>query len=213
MRLILPATLLLASLFITPARARNSKEKIPFKPEHYIRAGVGIPFHTSGLLKTDWKVSINGFPISPDKGDENADKGKRSEVHKSPSFTLGYYFRPRRWVEFGANLYYYKETGTKRYALLPGMNHEFKKQMWGLVAETRFFWLNSRYVDLYSSLAFGMGILPESRKYDTYSYQSTDVTLLLKYSLFGISVGNKVYGFAELSGVKSGCQMGIGYRF
>ena len=85
-----------------------------------------------------------------------------------------------------------------------------------VTVKVRFYWLNRKWVRMYSSLGAGVGVLntnmmsydlEDSRSYATSAFFVPDVCLV------GLTVGRKVYGRIEWGSVFGGLTAGIGYRF
>ena len=85
-----------------------------------------------------------------------------------------------------------------------------------LVPTVRFTYLNRPIVRLYSSIGVGVGFCRErTRNVEGYIENNQHETFCpAQITLLGVSVGRRLFGFAELSTGSLGvCTAGIGYRF
>lgn len=122
-----------------------------------------------------------------------------------------YTYRPRRWLEVGftlsyagfyRNLYYSSDGSTAQLE----RDHFFT-----LMPLVRFSWLNRRSVRIYSEFQLGWQLGFEKwyfSEYSSYNY------LAAQFTPFGISVGRRFFGYAELGiGMRGLFSAGVGYRF
>lgn len=88
--------------------------------------------------------------------------------------------------------------------------------MTSVTVKVRFYWLNRKWVRMYSSLGAGVGVfntnmmsydLEDSQSYVTSAFFAPDVCLV------GLTVGRKVYGRIEWGSIFGGLTAGIGCRF
>jgi len=133
------------------------------------------------------------------------------------SYSLSYMFSPVKWFSVGA------------YATYANMNYKHYDRRTGqrigktnidhflLTPTVRFTYLNRPVVRLYSQVGIGIGHLTENGKYDDGSkiHETLGETYCsIQSTLFGVSVGRRLYGFAEVAIGSIGCiNAGIGYRF
>lgn len=125
-----------------------------------------------------------------------------------------YSYRVLSWLEVGANLSYinfsrqYFDRVTDQ-----NIGHQALNTI-GLAAQVRFSYLNRPVVRLYSGLALGVAIGFEQMKIGQKIQNTAQVYFNGGVTLFGITVGRRLYGFAELSiGTMGMANFGIGYRF
>ncbi len=138
-----------------------------------------------------------------------------SRIAKMPSVGLSYTYRAKRWCELGAVAAY---TGSfnKRYTA------DGKRQVGGckehfliVMPTVRFVWLKRDLVRMYSTLSVGV---VRSWMCTNYDYAApvriSSSELGLEIIPIGISVGRRVFGFAELGYSDRGwLNMGVGFRF
>ncbi|MEG0992946.1 MAG: hypothetical protein RR212_12985 [Bacteroidales bacterium] len=181
----------------------------PFKKEHHFQVGVKLPFEFSTYSNDDWHITMNGIPVPvPEK-----DRALKQKTHKSPTLYAGYLFMPKKWVAFGASFSWRKEHGNRNYFLFPSLNHQYTQQCLALKADVKFFWLNKKYVDLYSSFSLGVAYDITKREWEEYNNKKHEFMTAIDFSLIGLTVGNRVYGLFEWQGIFSGLKMGVGYKF
>lgn len=138
----------------------------------------------------------------------------RGREFMSGVFFAEYSYRPLRWLEVGANVSYinfsrlfYDRITTRK------IGHHTLNTV-GLAAKVRFSFLTRPVVRLYSSLALGAAIGFEQIKIDRQFQNSTTSYFNGSFTYFGITVGRRLYGFAEFSvGTMGLVNFGIGYRF
>lgn len=181
----------------------------PFNKEHHFQVSVKLPFEFSSYSNDDWHITMNGIPVPiPEK-----DRALKQKTYKSPTVYAGYLFMPKKWVAFGASLSWHKEHGNRNYLLFTSLNHQYQQQSLALKADVKFFWMNKKYVDLYSSLSLGVAYDITKREWSEYQEKKHEFITALDYSLIGLTVGNRIYGLFEWQGLISGLKMGIGYKF
>ncbi len=130
------------------------------------------------------------------------------------SYTVGYMRRVAPIIHIGASFTYsglcsrvYSSEDNSRLG-----NND--RNYFSLVAMLRVNWFNSRLVSLYSSCGLGFAVGSESICYENVGYGKVHSAFTGQFTPFGISVGRRLYGFAEFG---IGCQgvwlCGIGYKF
>lgn len=137
--------------------------------------------------------------------------------YEGPMRTTGalgvvYGYRVRRWLEVGASFTY---MGYYRNLLRTsdgGVARRQREHYLTLMPYVRFSWLNRRSVRLYASLHLGYQLGCERYfsmdKAVTYNYFAG------QFTPFGISVGRRLFGYAEIGiGMRGVFVGGIGYRF
>lgn len=122
---------------------------------------------------------------------------------------ISYGYRVRRWFETGASLTYagfYQNL----YASADGCVAARERNHYvTLMPYARFSWVNRRSVRLYSSLH--LGVQWSSQR--SYFYDKSNYTYLAAhFTPFGIRVGRRLFGYAELGiGMRGVFVFGIGY--
>lgn len=120
--------------------------------------------------------------------------------------SIDYSHRMKRWFAIGAKGVVSLKTQAKRHV---GTNELLYRDNTLIVAalfNMRFDWLNRKTVTMYSSL--GIGLASRTDYYETYVLPMYDATWV------GITVGRRLYGYAELGGGIGGLfRVGMGYRF
>lgn len=122
-----------------------------------------------------------------------------------------YVYRVRRWLEVGGSITYAGFYRNFMHASDRSVAIRQREHYFTLMPVLRFSWLNSRTVRFYSTFQLGWQVGFEkysSDRYDTYHYAAIQVTPL------GISVGRRIFGYAEFGiGMRGVLVGGIGYRF
>ncbi len=135
------------------------------------------------------------------------------EIEKAtPLFSINYFYnRNQRW-SFGASLSY-ESAGHAFYSRKDdSLINMDKRNIITAMAHVRLSWLNRRYVRMYSSIGMGrsFSLEGEFREHD-----GEGMAFAMQVVPIGISIGKKLYGFAE-TGIGTsyfGLSAGIGYRF
>ena len=130
-----------------------------------------------------------------------------------PVFGLEYSSNLTTVIGFGAGVYYgYYQTPVS----IPqdgadGLLRTEHSHYMQVMARVRFNWLNREYFRMYSAVGLGFGL----HHSNDCGYVNREMFPLLQLTYFGISVGKKVYGFAECGvGMQyTGIMAGLGYRF
>lgn len=172
----------------------------------------------------DFRISIGALPMSDHLMDgfndnqyepylptmsDNFEAGLmyRGNTTSTGSISLSYSYRLNKWFSFGAEgtytgtscNYYDRFTDQKLYS--------HKQNLIAISPMCRFTFLSKKYVQLYSQVSMGVGILMEKSQ-----TSSTQATLSAHLSYFGVRVGKSVYGFGELGfGNRGLIMIGAGY--
>lgn len=189
------------------------KKKRPiFTPGAELRISIGFFPRVPDLFYIRWCMP----DPSPSFSDENyskllENKGARI-VTGAMSANLSYNIL--RWVSIGAT-FTYNGDSQKTYSRITqkeiGQNntHNFM-----LVPMVRFNYLNKPIIRLYSQIGLGIGLERVNRQYSNESEITNDFYLTGQITFFGISVGRKLFGFAEFGYGAQGLLLGgVGYKF
>ncbi len=136
---------------------------------------------------------------------------------ESAAFTVSYAYAFKPWLHVGATAIYaganddvvYRPTGEK---IAPARQHVFS-----VMPDVKFEYLRRKYVTLYSGLSLGIA-LAHSSGYDLAPYNAIldkwQTAVAYQITYFGLRVGNRVFGSAELGyGYKGYINLGVGLRF
>ena len=131
-----------------------------------------------------------------------------SEMVNIGVFGLSYHYYPLRWLAVGAKAAvtagYIKTMDTFSYS-----ESRFRpfSHSCVLAASVKFVYLNREWVRLYSEVSSGMGV--------TVSEKMVELNLVFNTVPFGVSVGKRFSGFAqiELGNVLCGMSIGVSYKF
>ena len=132
-----------------------------------------------------------------------------------PNLRAEYGYNFLSWLNVGAAVNYsdyrmsmrYEDTGQYAYTEQFGMT--------SVTVRVKFYWLNRKWVRMYSALGAGVGIvhtnaLSESVENPAYV---TKAVFAPDLCLIGLTVGRKLYGRIEYGSLYGGLTAGIGYRF
>lgn len=195
--------LILSLLLSLCGYSQKAGKRAPLTGRHELRLGLGIQ------------------PLIPDVYIDYELSSSRSSVFnyqanqvKAPSFNADWSYRLRHWLSLGAMVSFggiyrkYNDSFDDIHLFT------YRREFLSLMPIVRFYWFNSRSVNFYSSVGFGLGV---SSVKNNKGYEGIhELALLPSYTLnfFGISVGRKLFGYTELGFSSSGIiQFGIGYRY
>ncbi len=155
---------------------------------------------------------------------EQAEDGNAGLVYKDdrivalPSFQLEYGHNVLDWLSVGGGVGYsryeypllYTETG--EYAWSEVYN------VFSVMANFRFYWLNREMVRMYSGVGLGLCVVTSNcyagTPQEAEKINAVGVTWGYDYTLVGLTVGKSLYGRFELGGGSVNMlSAGIGYRF
>lgn len=123
-----------------------------------------------------------------------------------PCLSLNYQHSVKRWLSLGVKSTVGWRTGADRYVVSNDVYRRYSMCIASLLFNMRFSWLHRSCVSMYSS--FGLGALAHIQFGDSWLVPMFDAAWV------GISVGKRVYGYAELGGGVGGVlRAGVGVRF
>ena len=134
-----------------------------------------------------------------------------SPLRSSGAWGIVYGYRVRRWLETGVSLSYAGFYQNLLRASDGKIAWRLREHYVTVMPFARFSWLNRRYVRLYSSLHLGYQWSYQQYYWMDYYNQSY---LAAHFTPLGISVGRRLFGYAEFGfGTRGVFVGGIGYRF
>lgn len=140
----------------------------------------------------------------------------RGKYKISGGYSLSYMYSPRKWFSFGLYVGYGCDWFTTNLNLTEEVVKTHYEHHIMFVPTVRFSYLNRRIVRLYSSLGIGYGICAERTKEPDGKVleRSNEAFCPVQFTPIGISVGRRLYGFAECTVGSLACfSAGIGYKF
>lgn len=216
-------TLLIAIALLvgSAASAQSDKDRPSFdfslrngaENKHEVRLTVGVtPLFEDDFFVYDEPAVVKRYHnvIYP------SDLTYRGALKTSGGYALSYMYSPLRWLSVGLYAGYVCEWQPTLLHSTQTIVSTTKERHLMLVPTVRFTYLNRPIVRLYSSIGIGVGFCHEyTRNVDGHieaNYNNrfcpAEVTFL------GVSVGRRLFGFAELSlGSMGCCSAGIGYKF
>ena len=131
------------------------------------------------------------------------------------SISASYTYNVLSWLSVGA-AFTYAGDSQKRYDRVT--DHELEKNSanrFYLMPMVRFNYLNRPLIRLYSQVGIGISYMHEKKHIDGNRYVASGCGTAAQVTLLGVSVGKKLFGFAELlgTGVQGSVVVGIGYKF
>ncbi len=142
---------------------------------------------------------------------------KESYLYNSlqyPSISLGYTYRLMRNLAIEITAGYsaksdrYYDFYTDKYLLSSNIS------AFTVMPNLKLYWLNRKYVSVYSSFGLGLGFISTTNDEGQRGYNDFSTELHYHAALIGIQAGKKIFGFAELGNSAYGTfRCGLGYRF
>ena len=133
-----------------------------------------------------------------------------------PNLRAEYGYNFLSWLNVGAAVNYSDYRMPMRYEDTKLYAYTEKFHMTSVTVKVRFYWLNRKWVRMYSAVAAGVGIVHTN----AFSYDSagqgdfvTKAVFMPDLCLIGLTVGRKLYGRIEYGSMYGGLTAGIGYRF
>lgn len=191
----------------------SRKSGINDKHEFRLTVGIAPIYETDFFVKVDYEPAIdNRYPgmIYPD------DLYYRGPLKTSGGYSLSYMYSPLRWLSVGLYAGYVSQWQSNLLRASRSVVSTTTERHLMLVPTVRFTYLNRPIVRLYSSIGIGVGFCRErTRNVDgSLEFSENSRFCPAEVTLFGVSVGRRLFGFAELSTGSLGvCSAGIGYRF
>lgn len=197
-----------------PSLELSRKSGINDKHEFRLTVGITPIYETDFFVMVDdYEPAINSrYPnmIYPD------DLYYRGPLKTSGGYSLSYMYSPLRWLSVGLYAGYVSQWQNNLLRASRSVVSTTTERHLMLVPTVRFTYLNRPIVRLYSSIGIGVGFCRErTRNVDGHlEFSENSRFCPTEVTLFGVSVGRRLFGFAELSvGSLGVCSAGIGYRF
>ena len=196
----------------------------PFFNSHELRVSVGL----LTLDHCDLGNCLTPYYNSdfPEFTSHDYVKLSNSHYHNSKFFdntpasiSASYIYNINKLLSFGAFFTYMSNSHLVKNRVTGEILQEGDNYNFSITPSLRILYMRRELINLYGQLGFGLGINrynfanygvdydPDNWKYDPF--------LSWHVTLFGISVGRKVFGFFEYGVGNAGglCNVGIGYRF
>lgn len=172
-------------------------------PRHEIGLGIGVLPFAPGIDEDDYIFS-NG----DDYGGKILDLTDRrcgGNLYTTGDLSLSYGYYFWRWFQLGIDVSY-----TRFWRSYPGGK---KSSVYTtLIPFIHFHWFNRPVVSMYSGAGIGWDFIHQ--KDSGISKNERETNIGLQFTFYGISVGRRVFGFAEVGVGNLGIlRWGIGYRF
>ncbi len=216
-RAILIVFALLAGLTAS-AQTRDERPSFDFSrkngvsDKHEFRLTIGVtPLFEDDFFVYDELFIQERYPvIYPD------DLTYRGALKTSGGYALSYMYSPVKWFSVGLYAGYVCQWETTHLRATKAVVSKISERHLMLVPTARFTYLNRPLVRLYSSIGVGVGFCRErTRNVDGHIEANRNERFCpAEVTILGVSVGRRLFGFAELSTGSMGvCAAGIGYKF
>lgn len=177
---------------------------------HNFRLGYGLPSLTSWLMLAE-VGSYTGEevqPYDPTLSDRLHDAHYyRGKERMLSNLSAEYHYSLKSWLSLGAKATYETIWQPIRSLKSNRIVSYDSEHVVGLIVHVHFDWLRKRYVQLYSAIGLGVVALIDND-------EAASFLPLHDATIFGVSAGKSLFGYAEIGGGISGSlRVGIGYRF
>lgn len=193
--------------------ARDRRTQNPFTPDHEFRLGVGA-------YPLIYDISESKYPTYGFQSNDLSHTYDRNLIYAGPeyvtgSLSLGYVYNIKRWLSAGATVSYYGRYRTYYDRITDARLGSHNMHNISITPTVRFTYLNRKYVSLYSSVGLGLGVCTVSGNVEGVGREATELFFTGHITPFGVSAGNKVFGFAEVLGLgnQGAFVIGVGYKF
>ncbi|HIR33843.1 MAG TPA: hypothetical protein IAB85_06470 [Candidatus Coprenecus merdigallinarum] len=229
MRKIYTLALVIAAVLASMPLYGQSKGKHPkwvdYTGTHEVDVSVGFPTAYALAYMADmnrgvlWLNNWAGDIIDRIDGNEPADRVNANAAGGDrfiPNLRAEYGYNVLSWLNVGVAVNY---SGCSR----PMEDMDSGQYLWTenthlttVTAKVKFYWLNRKWVRMYSSVGAGVGVcrtnllsqdVADSETYVTTTRFTPDICLV------GLTVGRNLYGRIEWGTLYGGLTAGIGYRF
>lgn len=204
------------------ASAQSDKDRTSFdfslergtNDKHEVRLTVGsAPLFEDDFFVYDYfepSVNEHSNMINPD------DLYYRGALKTSGGYALSYMYSPCRWFSVGMYAGYVSQWQKTHLRSTQATISTTTERHLMFVPTVRFTYLNRPLVRLYSSIGVGVGFCRErTRNVDgRLEFSENSRFCPAEVTFLGVSVGRRLFGFAELNvGSMGCCSAGIGYKF
>lgn len=202
---------MLAAVMLLPLSARAQQESLVNTSHHELRLTVGALIDGDSFFGiAGWNGFYNSCPnaFHPETYDGN--------LYGTPVLSLSYHYQVKRWFSLGVAASFHTEYQRSYYFINDAPIYKDRSTYFAITPIARFDWFRWDFIKLYSSIGLGFGLnVDKGHSYDSnQSYKEKEIGVTLDIVPMGITMGRKVYGFAEVGvGSLGFLRAGIGYRF
>ena len=195
-------------------------QKSKFTPEHEFRLGIGAYPLGESLGYLYYNYGDDYYQSYRHNSLDNYFY-ESEQTYSGPdiftgSISAGYTFNILRWLSVGATFTYAGRSNKSYDRITEQEKVRYNTNHFYLMPIVRFNYLNRPLVRLYSQIGVGVSYVSHSfRKDNVKTVNYIEKGLSAQVTLFGVSVGKQLFGFAELlgTGVQGSFIVGIGYKF
>ena len=196
---------------------------VDYTGTHEMDVSVGFP---TAYLMYGYMGMLNGLAglaniLEDALTDDGSGMGPAAAVERfgkmkmMPNLRAEYGYNFLSWLNVGAAVNYSDYRMPMRYEDTKLYAYTEQFGMTSVTVRVKFYWLNRKWVRMYSALGAGVGIvhtnaLSESVENPAYV---TKAVFAPDLCLIGLTVGRKLYGRIEYGSMYGGLTAGIGYRF
>lgn len=139
------------------------------------------------------------------------------DIDLSPVVRLEYGYNINKWLNVGAGVYYSYLNKDVLYSESAAFAWNESGHLMNVLLNVRAYWLNRKYVRLYSGIGVGATMLYGNlgnTSAENVGENDLQSSFALEFRLIGLHVGNKLYGKLEIGSTGTGViNAGIGYKF
>lgn len=197
---------IILSLTCVAAYAQQSRD-ISIDNRHNIRLSLSAP----GLMSYFYLVDNNDTVADADAIHSTSDLLASARYFESPTrylpgINLEYSCNIKPWLSLGGKATFAATWSSMRHVSTNELLYRNNRIATALILNLRFDYLRKPIINLYS--AVGAGIAAR------FAYDDGVVTPMYDLTFFGLTLGRKVYFFAEVgAGISGSLRAGVGYRF
>lgn len=198
--------------------SQEPKQEPFFIPGHEIHLGVGFfPVMRKERLLEWWEFydgigDMNSNNLSTAYDRELIYFGKE---RIKTSISVGYIYNINYWLSAGA-MFSYAGMHCDYFDKISNVEvGSYNMRNFSFAPMVRLIYFQRKYFSFYTQLELGVGLRIIDQPIDNERNGETKLTVAGQYTLVGMSVGNKIFGFWELLGVgtRGIVSVGAGYRF
>lgn len=197
---------------------------VDYTGTHEMDVSVGFP---TAYLMYGYMGMLNGLAglaniLEDALTDDGSGMGPAAAVERfgkmkmMPNLRAEYGYNFLSWLNVGAAVNYSDYRMPMRYEDTKLYAYTEQFGVTSVTVKVRFYWLNRKWVRMYSAVGAGVGIIHTN----AFSYDSagqgdfvTKAVFMPDLCLIGLTVGRKLYGRIEYGSMYGGLTAGIGYRF
>ncbi len=208
-------SLLIIVFGFTNAQDTGISHPKKFNPYHDFRIGIGVkPFEAAYAVENFFYMDIEPYFEDYKLIDFDTKLYNVGARYTTNALFIEYIHQKNKWFGIGGTLtyfsyfnnYYDVDTNNKI-----GKNTASHLSIYPTM---RFSWINKTYFSMYSSLGLGLRMISETDKLNANYSNNFRLSIAGQNTIIGLTFGNTIYGFTDIStfGTQGIMTIGVGYR-